>query len=78
MFRDIPQRILERMHELEALDRRDRSDGTDRLERLRQIPPETGRFIALLAATAPPGRYVELGTRRDFQRSFLNQIGFAA
>ena len=71
MFRDIPQRILERMHELEALDRQDRSDGTDRLERLRQIPPETGRFIALLAATAPPGRYVELGTSAGYSTLWL-------
>ena len=32
----------------------DRGDGTPRSRRLRQIPPETGRFIAIIAASAPP------------------------
>lgn len=49
------------MPELEQVDARDRADGPPRLERLRQIPPETGKFVALLAAMAPPGRYIEIG-----------------
>ena len=71
MFDDIPQCILDRMHELEQIDARDRADGTARLERLRQIPPETGKFIALLAATAPPGRYVEIGTSAGYSTLWL-------
>ncbi len=47
MFHDIPEAIIERMRYLEANDARDRQDGTERLQRLRQIPPETGKFIAM-------------------------------
>ena len=61
MFADIPRPILERMRDLEAVDARDRKDGTPRLERLRQVPPETGRFLAIAAASAPPGAWVEIG-----------------
>lgn len=52
MFHHIPLPILERMHALEQIDARDHLDGTPRLQRLRQVPPETGRFLALLAAGA--------------------------
>ena len=58
MFHNIPQAMLDRMHELEAKDSQDRIDGTQRLQRLRQIPPDTGKFIALLAANVPPGRVI--------------------
>jgi predicted O-methyltransferase YrrM len=71
MFDDIPRRILDRMHELEHIDARDRMDGTTRLERLRQIPPDTGKFIALLAATAPAGRYIEIGTSAGYSTLWL-------
>lgn len=71
MFGDIPQRVLERMRELERIDARDRSDGTERLARLRQIPPETGRFIALVAASAPAGRWIEIGTSAGYSTLWL-------
>ena len=71
MFDDIPQCILDRMNELEKIDAQDRSDGTARLERLRQIPPETGKFIALLAAMAPAGRYIEIGTSAGYSTLWL-------
>ena len=71
MFDDIPQPILDRMEFLAGIDARDRADGTPRLERLRQIPPETGKFIALLAATAPPGRYIEIGTSAGYSTLWL-------
>ncbi len=71
MFHDVPERVLEQMRRLEAIDARDRSDGTARLKRLRQIPPETGRFIALLAACAPPGRYIEIGTSAGYSTLWL-------
>jgi predicted O-methyltransferase YrrM len=60
-----------RMGELEAIDRRDRDDGTPRLDRLRQIPPETGRFVAMLAAAAPPGAVVEIGTSAGYSTLWL-------
>jgi len=56
MFENIPQPILDRMQALELLDSQDRLDGTPRLERLRQIPSETGKFMALMAAVTPAGR----------------------
>lgn len=71
MFHDIPQSILDRMHELEQIDSRDRTDGTTRTKRLRQIPPEVGRFIALLAASAPAGRYLEVGTSAGYSTLWL-------
>ncbi len=62
MFHNIPTAIIERMRYLEAIDAKDRQDGTERLQRLRQIPAETGKFIAMLAASAPKGDYIEIGT----------------
>ena len=59
------------MRRLEALDSRDRAEGRPRLERLRQIPPETGKFIALLAAMAPEGRLVEIGTSAGYSTLWL-------
>jgi len=53
------------------MDRRDRGDGTPRFERLRQIPPETGRFLAVLAAGAPEGRYIEIGTSGGYSALWL-------
>jgi predicted O-methyltransferase YrrM len=71
MFRDIPEAIRARMHELERMDARDREDGTPRLQRLRQIPPEVGRFIALLAAAAPAGRWIEIGASAGYSTLWL-------
>lgn len=59
------------MRDLEEIDARDRDDGTPRLERLRQVPPETGRFIALLAAAAPPGMVIEVGTSAGYSAMWL-------
>lgn len=71
MFHDIPAAVLDQMHELERRDAADRSDGTPRLERLRQIPPETGRFLALWAASAPDGPCVEIGTSAGYSTLWL-------
>lgn len=72
MFHDIPKPIRDRMAYLERIDSRDRSDGTARFNRLRQIPPETGRFIALLAASAPKGRVIEIGTSAGYSALWLS------
>ena len=72
MFHDIAEPILDRMHHLEQIDARDRADGTSRAKRLRQIPPEAGEFIALLAATAPRGDYVEIGTSAGYSTLWLS------
>ncbi len=71
MFHDIPMEVLGRMHELERRDVEDRSDGTPRLERLRQVPPETGRFLALWAASAPNGPCIEIGTSAGYSALWL-------
>ncbi len=72
MFQDIPKSILEQMRRLEAIDAKDRTDGTPRLERLRQIQPETGRFLAVLAAMAPKGKFIEIGTSSGYSSLYLS------
>ena len=72
MFREISPAMMERMAYLETLDYRDRRDGTPRLQRLRQITPETGRFLALLAANAPEGDIVEIGTSAGYSTLWLS------
>jgi caffeoyl-CoA O-methyltransferase len=71
MFHDMRTSILQRMKELEEIDAADRGDGTPRMQRLRQIPPDTGKFIALLAATAPAGTYIEVGTSAGYSSLWL-------
>jgi caffeoyl-CoA O-methyltransferase len=71
MFHDIDKNILARMAYLEKLDSDDRADGTPRLKRLRQIPPETGRFLALMALNAPEGDIVEIGTSAGYSTLWL-------
>ena len=71
MFHDLPRALLERMRFLESIDAVDRQDGTAHLKRLRQIPPETGKFIALLAASAPDGDFLEIGTSAGYSTLWL-------
>ncbi len=63
--------MLNRMLELQQIDARDRSDGTPRMQRLRQVPPEVGRFLALLATGSPPGRWIEIGTSAGYSTLWL-------
>ena len=72
MFHNIPKPILNRMRELEAQDALDREDGTPRLQRLRQIPPITGKFLALLCASAPKGGVLEVGTSGGYSSLWLS------
>jgi predicted O-methyltransferase YrrM len=71
LFHDIPEPIDRRMVTLEAMDARDRQDGTPHLQRVRQIPPVTGRLLALLAAGAPPGAWIEAGTSAGYSALWL-------
>jgi predicted O-methyltransferase YrrM len=71
MFHDIPAPIHERMTHLEAIDTRDRVDGTPRSRRLRQVPPETGRFLALMASLAPSGTVLEIGASAGYSGLWL-------
>lgn len=72
MFSDIPPSVIERMRDLELLDTQDRNNETPRLERLRQVPPQTGRFISLWAASAPPGSIIEVGTSAGYSALWLS------
>jgi caffeoyl-CoA O-methyltransferase len=71
MFHKIPDSIKKRMEYLEDLDTKDRIDSTPRMERLRQIPPETGKFVSLLAASAPKGEFLEIGTSAGYSALWI-------
>ncbi len=78
MFHSIPPAIADRMAYLEQRDAADRDDGTPRLQRLRQVPPDTGRFLALLAASAPEGAWLEVGTSAGYSALWLSLAARAA
>lgn len=71
MFHSMPQAVLERMRDLEAIDARDRGDGTQRLQRLRQVTREAAQLIAILAAGAPQGTIVEIGASAGYSTLWL-------
>ena len=71
MFHEIPENIKKRMKFLEDIDSKDRNDGTPRLERLRQIPPETGKLLSILAASAPEGTFIEIGTSAGYSTLWI-------
>ncbi len=72
MFHNISSKILQRMNYLEEIDRKDRNDGTPRMQRLRQIPPETGKFISLIASSCPNGEFIEIGTSAGYSTMWLS------
>ncbi|MFW9821265.1 MAG: O-methyltransferase [Candidatus Thorarchaeota archaeon] len=71
MFHEIPKSMKKRMQYLEEIDGQDRVDGTPRMERLRQIPPETGKFLSILAANAPMGEFLEIGTSAGYSTLWI-------
>ena len=73
IFSELPKPVQERMAYLEQRDARDRHDGTPNLKRLRQVPAETGMLLALLAAAAPRGPVVEIGTSAGYSALWLVQ-----
>ena len=71
MLHNIPKPIQSRMKFLEKRDADDRLDGTPRMQRLRQIPPETGRFLSIMAASAPNGDLIEIGTSAGYSTMWI-------
>ncbi len=71
MFHNIPANMQARMLYLETMDSQERRDEVPRLKRLRQIPPQTGRFLALMAASAPAGTVLEIGTSAGYSTLWL-------
>ena len=72
MFHNIPSKIQARMKYLEDIDKKDRENGTEGLKRLRQIPPETGKFLAILACNCPKGNFIEIGTSAGYSTMWLS------
>ncbi len=72
LFTEITKPMQDRMHVLEERDARDRKDGTPNLKRLRQVPPQTGMFLAILAASAPRGQLLEIGTSGGYSALWLS------
>jgi len=71
MFHNIPKAIKERMSYLEKLSQKQKMENTPPMQRLRQIPPETGKFLAILAMTAPQGTYLEIGTSGGYSALWI-------
>jgi caffeoyl-CoA O-methyltransferase len=78
MFHTIPEPVAGRMAELKELGLRQRAEGVPRLQRLREVPEEVGRFLAILAAGAPAGRWVEIGTSSGYSTLWLALAARAA
>jgi predicted O-methyltransferase YrrM len=72
MFQAIPERIAKRMQYLERLDAEHRKHADmNHFDRLRQVPPATGKLLALLAVGAPAGIFLELGTSGGYSTLWL-------
>lgn len=71
MLHNIPELVKKRMRYLEKLDAEDRVNGTPRMQRLRQIPPETGKFLSIIAAGAPRGEFIEIGTSAGYSTMWI-------
>jgi predicted O-methyltransferase YrrM len=61
------------MRRLEALDAEQRRLGVPTPQRLCAVPPETGRLLALLAASAPAGAMLEIGTSGGYSTMWLSR-----
>ena len=71
MLHNIPELVKKRMAYLEKIDAEDRGDETPRMQRLRQIPPETGKFLSIIAAGAPNGEFIEIGTSGGYSTMWI-------
>jgi caffeoyl-CoA O-methyltransferase len=72
MFHLIRLPVLKQMNFLEKKEAKERRSGIPRSDRLRQITPDTGKFLALLAAGAPVGAYLEIGTSAGYSALWIN------
>ena len=72
MFHQIPGEVLACMRELEQMDSIERRGAMAHFDRLRQIPSGTGRFLALIAATAPEGELIDIGTSGGYSALWIS------
>jgi caffeoyl-CoA O-methyltransferase len=73
MFHDIPASMQQTMHRLEQLDAEERRQGVPTPQRLCAVPPESGQFLAILAASAPTGSLLEIGTSGGYSTMWLSR-----
>jgi predicted O-methyltransferase YrrM len=73
MFHDISDKVIACMRDLEVLDAEQRRLNVAKSERLCAVPPETGRFLAILAAAAPRGAMIEMGTGGGYSTLWLTR-----
>jgi len=71
MFRDIPQSVEVTQGHLKALEAWRKAQGMERKRLLRQIPPETGKLLAILLANCPKGDAAEVGTGAGYSGLWL-------
>lgn len=71
MFRDIPQAVEVTQGHLKALEAWRKAQGMDRSRLLRQIPPETGKLLAILLANCPAGDAAEVGSGAGYSGLWL-------
>ena len=71
MFDSISSPVKKRMTYLEDLDRKHRAGNVPADIRLRQVPRETGKFLAIMASLAPEGTYLEIGTSGGYSALWL-------
>ncbi len=72
MFHAIPPAMARRMAVMQEEDAEQRRQGLPRERRYCQVPPVTGRFLALLCASAPAGVAVEVGTSAGYSAMWLS------
>lgn len=71
MFRDIPQAIEVTQGALKGLEAWRKAQGVERNRLLRQVPPETGKLLAILLAGAPAGVAYEIGSGAGYSGLWL-------
>ncbi len=71
MFKDIPQAVEVTQGHLKALEAWRKAQGMERKRLLRQVPPETGKLLAILLASAPAGDAFEVGTGAGYSALWL-------
>jgi caffeoyl-CoA O-methyltransferase len=75
MFSTISEGMAARMRQLERMQDEEVAQIGRRYDArawLRQVPPETGRFLAILAATAPSGTWLEIGTSGGYSAMWIS------
>ena len=73
MLQNVPEKILKRMQWLEELNQKEKTGeiSIEHFDRLRQIPPETGRFLFMMALCAPEGNFIEIGTSAGYSTLWI-------